>query len=70
MNDVLPAVDSLLISVVMLRRNSFGKDAASLGIVAVIGVFLSSVSAVGLLIWSIFIARMSLTSIDKGRDTS
>jgi hypothetical protein len=36
----------------------------------VIGVFLSSVSAVGLLIWSIFIARMSLTSIDKGRDTS
>jgi hypothetical protein len=64
---VLLAVAPLIISVVMLRSKSFGKVAASVGIVAnvlavglfvpAIGVFLSIVSAVGLLIWYILIAR-------------
>ena len=64
---VLLAVAPLIISVVMLRSNSFGRVTASVGIVAnvlalglfvpVIGVFLSLVSVVGLLIWYILLAR-------------
>ncbi len=64
---VLLAVTPLIISVVMLRSHSFGKVTAFVGIVAnvlavglfvpAIGVFLSIVSAVGLLIWYILIAR-------------
>ncbi len=64
---VLLAVAPLIISVVMLRSNSFGRVTAYVGIVAnvlalglflpVIGVFLSLVSVVGLLIWYILLAR-------------
>jgi len=64
---VLLAVAPLIISVVMLRSNIFGKVTAYVGIVSnvlavgffvpAIGVFLSIVSAVGLLIWYILIAR-------------
>jgi hypothetical protein len=63
----LLAIAPLIISVVMLRSNIFGKVTASVGIVAnvlavgffvpAIGVFLSIVSVVGLLIWYILIAR-------------
>jgi len=64
---VLLAIASLIISVVMLRSNTFGKVTAYVGIVAnvlavgffvpAIGVFLSLVSVVGLLIWYVLIAR-------------
>jgi hypothetical protein len=64
---VLLAIASLIISVVMLRSNTFGKVTAYVGIVAnvlavgffmpAIGVFLSLISVVGLLIWYVLIAR-------------
>ncbi len=64
---VLEGVAPLIIAVVMLRSNSFGKVTAYVGIganvlalgffVPAIGVFLSLVSVVGLLIWYILIAR-------------
>jgi hypothetical protein len=64
---VLLGVAPLIISIVMLRSNVFGKVTAYVGIVAnvlavgffvpAIGVFLSLVSVVGLLIWYILIAR-------------
>ncbi len=64
---VLLSVAPLIISVVMLRSNVFGKVTAYVGILAsaiglgffvpVIGVFLSLISVVGLLIWYILIAR-------------
>lgn len=64
----LLAIAPLIISVVMLRSKNFGKVTASVGIGAnvlafglfvptMIGVSLSIVSAVGLLIWYILIAR-------------
>ncbi len=63
---VLLAIAPLIISVVMLRSNTFGKVTASMGIVAnvlalgffvpAIGVFLSLISVVGLLIWYVLIA--------------
>jgi hypothetical protein len=63
---VLLAVAPLIISVVMLRSNIFGKVTAYVGIVAnvlavglfvpAIGVFLSLVSVVALLIWYVLIA--------------
>jgi hypothetical protein len=64
---VLLVVAPLIISVVMLRSNIFGKVTAAVGIVAnvlavglfvpAVGIFLSLVSVVGLLIWYILIAR-------------
>jgi hypothetical protein len=65
---VLLAIAPLIISVVMLRSNTFGKVTAYVGIVAnvlalgffvptTIGVFLSLISVVGLLIWYVLIAR-------------
>ena len=64
---VLLAIAPLIISVVMLRSNTFGKVTAYVGIVAnvlavgffipAIGVFLSLISVVGLLIWYVLIAR-------------
>jgi hypothetical protein len=64
----LLAIAPLIISAVMLRSNIFGKVTAYVGIGAnvlafglfvptIIGVYLSIVSAVGLLIWYILIAR-------------
>jgi hypothetical protein len=63
---VLLAVAPLIISVVMLRSNIFGKVTAVVGIVAntlalglfvpAIGVFLSLISVVALLIWYVLIA--------------
>jgi len=64
---VLLSIAPLIISVVMLRSNVFGKVIAYVGILAnaiglgffvpTIGVFLSLVSVVGLLIWYILIGR-------------
>lgn len=63
---VFLAIAPLIISVVMLQGNTFGKVTAYVGIVAnvlavglfvpAIGVFLSLISVVGLLIWYVLIA--------------
>ncbi len=73
---VLLAVAPLIISVVMLRSNTFGKVTAAVGMVAnvlavgffvpAIGVFLSLISVVALLIWYVLIARSLFTLAQGG----
>jgi hypothetical protein len=73
---VLLSIAPLIISVVMLRSNVFGKVTAYVGIAAsaiglglfvpAIGVFLSLISVVALMIWYILIARRLLQLAQDG----